>query len=86
MFNSPNEQFVCKCPNCAYPTSILTSEIGEAPNDYLKCTRCKYIFSVSKLKNFHRLTQFNFSTKELEECTGVVPNQQEIENSSFLQL
>jgi len=86
MVNTPNQQFVCKCPNCHYPTSIPKSEIGKVPNDYLQCSRCKYIFRVSKLKDFHSLSQFNFSTEELAYCRGVIPNQQEIENSSFLQL
>jgi hypothetical protein len=86
MPNTPYKQYVCKCPNCAYPTSIQTSEIGEVPNDYLQCTRCKYIFRVSKLNDFHSLSQFYFSPEELEYCRGIIPNQQEIENTSFLKL
>ncbi len=84
MPNTSDQHFVCKCPNCSYPTSIPTSEIGEVPNDYLQCTRCKYILSVSKLNDFHRLTAYNFSHKELEYCRGIIPNQQEIEKLNFL--
>lgn len=86
MPNTSDQQFVCKCPNCAYPTSIPTSEISEVPNDYLQCSRCKYIFSVSKLDDFHKLTADSFSPKELEYCRGLIPNQQEIEKSNFSQL
>lgn len=78
MFNTPDQQFVCKCPRCAYPISILRSEIGEVPNDYLQCSRCKYIFSVSKLDDFHKLTANSFSTEELEYCRGAIPNSLEI--------
>ena len=76
-----DQHFVCKCPNCHYPTSIPTFEIGEVPNDYLQCTRCKYIFRVSKLKDFHSLSQFYFSTEELEYCRGIIPNQNEIKDN-----
>lgn len=71
--------FVCQCPNCGYPTSIPTSEIGEVPNDYLQCSRCHYIFRVSNLDDFHKLTTFKFSPEELEYCRGIIPKQQEIE-------
>lgn len=72
MLNNPVQQFVSKCPNCAYPTSIPKSEIGEVPNDYLQCTRCKYIFRVSKLDDFNKLTAYNFSLEELEYCRGII--------------
>ncbi len=83
MINTLDQQFVCKCPNCNYPISMPISDIGEVPNDYLQCSRCQYIFRVSKLKDFHSLSHFYFSTEELEYCKGIIPNQQEIENSSF---
>ena len=83
MVNTFSQFFVCKCPNCAYPTSIPKSEIREVTNDYLQCTRCKYIFSLSKLNDFHELTANNFSTEELDYCRGLIPNQQEIEEIKF---
>jgi len=76
---TPNQHFVCKCPNCHYPVSNLKSDIGEVPNDYLQCTRCKYIFRVSKLDDFYKLTADNFSPEELEYCRGIIPSMQEIE-------
>jgi hypothetical protein len=76
MPNTIDQFFVCKCPNCAYPTSIQKSDIEEVPNDYLQCTRCKYIFSVSKLNDFDKLTADNFNPEELEYCKGIIPNQQ----------
>jgi hypothetical protein len=68
----PDKFFVCKCPRCAYPTSIPTSEIGEIPNDYLQCYCCKYIFRVSKLDDFHILPTDNFSHEELEYYRGII--------------
>lgn len=70
---------VCKCPNCHYPVSIPTSDIGEVPNDYLQCSRCYYIFRVSKINDFHELKVDNFNSEELEYCRGIIPNQVEIE-------
>ena len=86
MFYTPDQQFVSKCPNCAYPTSMPKSEIGEVPNDYLQCSRCKYIFKLTNLNDFHKLAADNFSPEELEYCRGIIPNQQEIEKSIFLQI
>ena len=77
MFYTPDQQFVCKCPNCHYPVSIPNSEIAEIPNDYLQCSRCHYIFRVSKLDDFHKLTTNNFSFEELDYCKGIIPNQPE---------
>jgi hypothetical protein len=79
MTNTPNQLFVCKCPKCNYPVSCENSDIGNAPNDFLQCNRCKYIFSVSKLDDFHKLLADSFSSKELEYCKGVIPDSQEIE-------
>ena len=79
MFYTTDQHFLCKCPNCHYPTSMPKSEIGAVPNDYLQCTRCKCIFSVSDLKEFHSLAQFYYSPEDLEDCRGEIPSMQVIE-------
>ncbi len=67
--------YVCRCPNCGFPISMPTSEIAEVPNDYLQCSRCFYILKVSSISDdFHTLSNFTFSTDELEYCRGIIPD------------
>ena len=81
-YYNPDQQYILTCPNCYMHISMPKSEIRAAPNDYLGCPCCGYVFKVSSNDSN---SIYNLDPLELERCKGLIPTMQEIDEIKYSQ-